>query len=100
MEIKIMGRRFTGLWQHPEFMKLWIGETISLMGSQITLLALPLTAVSILNANALQMGILTAVDVAPFLLIGLFAGVWVDRLRRRPILIVGDIGRAILLASI
>lgn len=95
-----MRKRFTGLWQHPEFMKLWIGETTSLMGSQVTLLALPLTAVSILKADALQMGVLNATQIAPFLLFGLFAGVWVDRLHRRPILIAGDIGRAILLGSI
>lgn len=95
-----MRSRFTGLWQHPEFMKLWVGETISLLGSQITLLALPLTAVTILKADPLQMGILNAAQVAPFLLIGLFAGVWVDRMKRRSILIVGDLGRAILLGWI
>src|SRR5260221_3904465 len=91
---------FTGLWQHPEFMKLWTGETISLLGSQITLLALPLTAVALLKADPLQMGILNAAQVAPFLLIGLFAGVWVDRMKRRSILIAGDIGRAVLLGWI
>src|SRR5215813_513577 len=95
-----MRSRFTGLWQHPEFMKLWLGETISLLGSQLTLLALPLTAVALLKADALQMGILNAAQMAPFLLIGLFAGVWVDRMKRRSILIVGDVGRAILLGWI
>jgi len=63
-------------------------------------MAIPLIAVLMLGATPGQMGILTAVTRAPFLLIGLFAGVWVDRLPRRPILITGDLGRAIVLLSI
>jgi MFS family permease len=95
-----MRPKFTGLWQHPDFLKLWSGETISQFGSQITFLALPLTAVIALNATPAEMGFLTAIEFAPFLILSLFAGVWVDRLRRRPILISADIGRAILLGSI
>lgn len=91
---------FTGLWRHSDFRRLWAGQTVSLFGSQVTFLALPLTAVLSLKANAAQMGILGAVEFAPFLLIGLFAGVVVDRLRRRPILIVADFGRALILLSI
>ena len=56
-------------------------------------LALPLVAVLVLNAGPLQMGALGAAQYAPFLLFGLLAGVWVDRLRRRPILIWADIGQ-------
>lgn len=70
------------LWRHPNFLKLWAGQTVSLFGSQISLLAIPLTAVLILNATALQMGILTATAAVPYLLFGLVAGVWVDRLRQ------------------
>jgi MFS family permease len=92
--------RFTGLWRHREFRRLWAGQTISLVGSQVTLLALPLTAVLSLKASPVQMGVLGAVQFAPFLLVGLFAGVWVDRLRRRPILMAADFGRAVLLSSI
>lgn len=92
--------RLTGLWHHPGFIKLWAGQTVSLLGSQISLLAIPLTAVLVLNATALQMGILTALGTFPTLLFGLFAGVWVDRLRRRPILIVADAGRFLLLCLI
>jgi MFS family permease len=88
---------FNGLWQHADFKKLWAGETISHFGTQITALALPLTAVLVLKATPLQMGILVALEFAPFLLLSLFAGVWVDRLPRRPILIVGDFGRAAVL---
>ncbi len=88
------------LWRHPNFIKLWAGQTVSLFGSQISLLAIPLTAVLILNATPLQMGILTAAEAVPYLLFGLVAGVWVDRLRRRAILIVADVGRFIVLSLI
>jgi MFS family permease len=75
----------TSLWRNPEFIKLWVGQTISVFGSEITHLALPLTAVLILHATPSQMGILGALGMLPFLLIGLFAGVWADRMRRRPL---------------
>ena len=90
----------SSLWHHGDFLKLWTGESISLLGSQITFLALPLTAVTILEATALEMGVLGAVEFAPFLLFSLVAGVWADRLPRRPILMMANIGRAILLGSI
>src|SRR5581483_7229275 len=94
------GKQNTALWRHPDFRKLWIGQTISLFGSQVTLLALPLTATLTLHATAFEMGILGMVQYLPFLLIGLFAGVWIDRLPRRPVLIIADLGRALLLACI
>lgn len=89
-----------GLWRQPDFLKLWTAETISQLGSQVTALALPLVAIVLLRATPLEVGLLTAVDFLPFLVVGLPAGVWVDRMRRRPILIAGDIGRAIALLSI
>ncbi|HET9017650.1 MAG TPA: MFS transporter [Thermomicrobiaceae bacterium] len=95
-----MGDRFSGLWHHHDFLKLWGGQTVSLLGSQVTLLALPLIAVLTLHASPTQMGLLTAAQLAPYLVVGLFAGVWVDRIRRRPLLIVADILRALLLLSI
>ncbi len=95
-----MRLRFVGLWRHADFVKLWVGQTISLLGSQITFLALPLTAVLILEATPSQMGFLAAAEAIPSLLVGLFVGVWVDRYRRRPILIVVDLGRAALLSII
>src|SRR5580765_6135016 len=88
------------LLRHPDFMKLWSAETISQLGTQVTFLALPFTAVQVLHANALQVGLLSAVEFLPFILVGLPAGVWVDRLRRRPILIAGDLGRAAILGLI
>ena len=90
----------TSLWRHHEYLKFWAGQTISVFGSAITGLALPLTAVSILNATPGQMGLLSAAATLPFLLVGLFAGVWVDRSRCRPILISADAARALLVGSI
>jgi MFS family permease len=90
----------SGLWRHSDFVKLWLGHSISRFGSEISQLAIPLTAALVLNATALQMGLLAAIEFAPFLVLALFAGVWVDRLPRRPILIWADVGRAGLLGSI
>ncbi|GLV58474.1 MFS transporter [Dictyobacter sp. S3.2.2.5] len=92
--------RNTGLWTHKNFLHLWAGQSISLLGSQVTQLALPLTAVVTLQATAFQMGLLNAFSTLPTLLIGLLVGVWIDRLRRRPLLIIADLVRAILLGSI
>jgi MFS family permease len=88
------------LWRQGDFMKLWTGQTISQFGDEITLLGIPLLATLILGAGALEMGILGVVRFLPWILFTLPAGVWVDRMRRRPILIRSDIARAVLLASI
>ncbi len=88
------------LWHHSDFLKLWTGETISLLGSEVTALALPLTAIVLLKATAFQMGLLSAASSVPFLLVTLFAGVWIDHKRRRLTLIIANLGRAILLGLI
>ena len=88
------------LWRQGDFMKLWTGQTISQFGDEITLLAIPLLAIEILGAGALEMGILGVVRFLPWIFFTLPAGVWVDRMRRRPILIGADVARAVLLASI
>lgn len=88
------------LWRHADFLKFWAAQTVSVFGSQFTNLAIPIIAALRLQATPAQMGVLTAVETAPFLLIGLLAGVWVDRWRRRPVLVAGDLGRAIVLLSI
>jgi MFS family permease len=85
---------------HPDFRRLWLGETVSEFGTQISVLAMPLTAVATLHASTFQVALLTALQTAAFLLIGLPAGAWVDRMRRRPVLIGADIVRALLLASV
>lgn len=93
------GRR-RSLWRQADFMKLWTGQTISQFGDEITGLALPLLAIRILGADAWQMGLLGVVRFLPWILFTLPAGVWVDRMRRRPILIGADVARAALLATI
>jgi len=90
----------TGLWKNSDFVKLWLGQTVSHFGSGITGIALPLTAVLILAATPVQMGILGALDGVSVLVIGLLAGVWVDRVRRRPLMIATDLGRAFILSTI
>ncbi len=95
-----MRKHHKGLWNYSNFVKLWPGKTISDMGSGITGIALPLTAVLVLSATPAQTGILSALSGASVLLFSLLACVWVDRLPRRPLLIVTDVGRALLLASI
>lgn len=92
--------RSRGAWRHRDFRRLWSGQTISQFGTQISQLALPLLAVQVLHATPLQVGLLVTASMLPFLLVGLPAGVWVDRMRRRPVLIASDFGRAVLLGSI
>lgn len=88
------------LWQNRNFLRLWTGESVSAIGSQVSGIAIPLIGATMLNATATEMGLLSTFGFAPFLLLGLLAGAWVDRVRRRPILIMGNIGRALLLLSI
>jgi len=92
--------RATGLWQHPDFVKLWSAHTISEFGSRITREGLPLLGVITLGASSSQMALLGVAGMAPVIVLGLVAGVWVDRLHRRPILVITDLGRALLLLSI
>ena len=89
-----------GLWRHADFLKLWSAETISQFGSQVGQLALPLAAIIVLDATAFEVAALGTIEFLPFILFTLPAGVWVDRMRRRPILIGGDLGRAALLATV
>ncbi len=95
-----MRPHFAGLWRHPDFIKLWAGQTISAFGSLIGGTALSFTAILFLHATPFQLGLLAAASLAPGFAAGLVAGVWVDRLRRRPILIAADLGRAVILATI
>jgi MFS family permease len=89
-----------GLWRNAGFVRLWIGQTISVGGSMIGKAALSFAAILLLHATPFQLGILFAAGLVPGFLTGLIAGAWVDRMRRRPILIWADIGRAALLATI
>jgi MFS family permease len=89
------------LLREDNFRKFWLGQTISLFGDQITYIALPLTAVLVLDASASEMGYLGAAALLPHLFFALPAGVWLERVaRRRQVMILADVGRAGLLASI
>ena len=89
-----------GLWRHGDFLKLWAGETVSMFGSQVDDLALGFVAIAVLDATAFEVAVLGTLNFLPFIIFALPAGVWVDRLKRRPILIGGDFARAALLATI
>ena len=89
-----------GLWRHADFLKLWSAESVSQVGSQITGLALPLVAVIVLDVSPFEVSALVVIEFLPFILFAIPAGVWVDRLRRKPILVIADLGRAVLLGSI
>lgn len=95
-----MSRNPARLWGNNDFVKLWIGRTVSNLGSGVSGVALPLVAVITLAATPLQMGILSALGGAAALFVSLLAGAWADRVRRRPLLIVADLGRALLLGSV
>ena len=87
------------LRRHPDFLRLWAGQTLSLVGSEVTLFALPLAAVA-LGAGPREMAWLAVARYLPTLLLGLPAGAWVDRLPRRPLLIATDLGRGAVLAAV
>lgn len=92
--------RFGGLWLNPDFVRLWAAQTISVFGSLITRTALPFTAILLLDSSPLEIAVLTMCGVLPGVLVGLHAGVWVDRLPRRPVMIVADIGRFAILLTV
>jgi MFS family permease len=96
------GIRVTGdsLWRHRDFRLLWLGDTGSQFGEMITNTSAPLLAALVLAATPFQMGMLNAADTVAFLVIGLPAGAWVDRMRRRPLMLGANVGRALLLASV
>ena len=89
------------LLRRPQFRNLWLGQTISVLGDQVTLLAIPIIAVLVLDADAGQMGLLTAAGLLPHLLFSLPAGVWLDRVhRRRRLMVIADILRAVVIGSL
>jgi len=88
-----------GPWRDGDFRRLWSGQTASQLGEQVSLVVLPLIAVVTLNADPGQVGILRAVGQAPILLLSLFAGAWVDRWRTRTVMVVADLGRAMVLSG-
>lgn len=92
--------RRSGLWRHPDFVRLWAGETVSIFGTLIGQLAMQFTAILWLHAGPTGVAVLAACGLAPGFVAGLAAGVLVDRLRRRPIMILADVGRFLVLVTI
>ena len=88
------------LWSNRSFVRVWAAATVSIFGSLITRIALPLVAILVLGSGALEVAVLRGLDLGATLVFGLVAGAWVDRLRRRPVLIWADLGRAALLGSV
>ena len=88
------------LWRNPAFVRIWTAATVSIFGSLVTRIALPLAAILVLGSGAVEIAVLRSLDLVATLIFGLVAGAWVDRLRRRPVLIWADLGRAALLGSI
>jgi predicted MFS family arabinose efflux permease len=88
------------LWRNQAFARVWTAATISIFGSLITRMALPLAAILVLGSGAFEVAVLRSMELLATLVFGLVAGAWVDRLRRRPVLIWADLGRAALLGSI
>jgi MFS family permease len=95
-----MPPQLQSLWRHQDFLKLWSARTVSIFGAELAGLAYPLTAILILQATTFQMGMLQAVRSAAATLVGVFAGVIVDRVSRKPLLITTDLGRALLALTI
>jgi MFS family permease len=95
-----LSRMVPTLPRSAPFRRLWLGQSVSLVGSQVTLLALPLAAVLFVHATPQQMGYLVAAEMLPVVLVSVFIGVWVDRLRRRPLLIAADLARAVCVGSV
>ena len=92
--------QFDGLWRNPGFLRFWAADTVSVFGSLITRIALPFTAILMLDASAFEMSLLVLADLVPSCVVGLPVGVWVDRLRRLPLMIASDVMRAAVLVSI
>jgi len=88
------------LWRNADFVKFWTGETVSLFGTQVTYLALPLTAIYTFKASAAEVGVLRFVQLAPYIGLALLFGVWVDRHRRRPVMLWTNVARMTLIGLV
>lgn len=100
VEVTTVQEHKKSLWSDRDFLKFWSGETLSMLGAQVSLVAIPLLAATTLDATPFQMGLLNTAQFLPFLLFTLIAGVWVDKTRRLPLLIGTNFGRAVLIGLI
>jgi MFS family permease len=92
--------RRPSLWRHTDYVKIWTAAIVSQMGSQVSMIAIPFIAAVVLRAPAFEVALLGTFQMLPFILFALPAGAWLDRVRRRPVLIAGDLGRALALLTI
>src|SRR6187402_2594587 len=88
------------LLRDATYRRLWTSIVISSFGGQVTMLALPLTAAVLLHASPTQMGLLTAMEIAPFVLFSLPSGVWLDRVRKLPVYVIGEVLLAVAVATV
>src|SRR5262245_65758623 len=88
------------LLRDATYRRLWTSILVSSLGGQVTMLALPLTAAVLLHATPTQMGLLTAMEIAPFVLFSLPSGVWLDRVRKLPVYVGGEVALALTVASV
>ena len=88
------------IWRNPAFVRVFTASTVSIFGSLVTRTALPFAAILVLNAGPLEIAAIRSCEIVGGLVVGLVAGAWVDRLRRRPVMIVADLGQAACLGSI
>ena len=86
--------RYLGLLRQADFRRLWLSMSVSALGSEVTFLALPLVAILVLHGSALEVAVMGAMPFVAFAVFGLPAGVWVDRLERKRVMVVADLGRA------
>ncbi len=100
MNQRLSRPRSSSLMRKRDFLMIWSAATVSVVGSQVTLIALPYIALTMLHASVFEVSLLAAVEMLPFLLFTLPAGAWLDRVRRRPVLIGADIVRGVVLLSI
>jgi MFS family permease len=90
----------SGAFANRDFVRLWAGESVSLIGTQVTQFTMPLVAVLTLNATVIQVGVLNALRFVPVLTLSMLAGVWLDRRRRRPVLVACALGNAVLIGMV
>jgi MFS family permease len=93
-------RRFGALWTNTDFLKFWAGETVSLFGAQVSILGLPLAAILVLHAGPEQVGVLRALQLLPYLFLALLFGILADRRGRRPLMIIANGARAVLIGLV
>src|SRR5437870_4007512 len=95
-----MAASSASVWRHPQFLRLWLGQSVGLGGASMSALAVPLTAILVLHAGPVEVGLLTSMGLLPWLALGLPAGVWADRVSSRRLIVGADLARAFVLLTL